>query len=238
VVCTAGYRRRRARASDEHESSHVPGASLRPAPESGARVDLRAVRRPRSRRSCCASCPTVVAATGLITGAQIKNGSITGLDIRNGSLGLGDLNRLAVRALGEEAEGVPVAANPDVSAPVVLVNELVSDAAGADRAEATLTTPRDGQLLLLKSFASELLCLTDGDNVWWWLTRDGAPVRSTLTLAYSTRGDLQPTTLAGVTDVAVKAGSHVLGIGAMCASSSPVRPFTFYGSGGTAIVLG
>ncbi len=180
---------------------------------------------------------TGIAATGLITGAQIKNGSITGLDIRNGSLGLGDLNRLTVRAIGDGAEGVPAAANPAVSAPAVLVNQLVSDTAGADHADATVTTPSDGQLLLLKSFASELLCIAGGDNVWWWLTLDGIPVRSTLTLAYSTRGDLQPTTLAGVTDAAVKAGSHVLGIGAMCASSTPVRPFTFYGSGGTAIVL-
>ncbi len=181
---------------------------------------------------------TGIAATGLITGAQIKNGSITGLDIRNGSLGLGDLNRLTVRALGEEAEGVPAAANPGLQAPATLVNQLVSDVAGAKHADATLTTPRDGQLLLLKSFASELLCTAGGDNVWWWLTLDGAPVRSTLTLAYSTRGDLQPVTLAGVTDAAVKAGDHVLGIGAMCVSSSPVRPFTFFGSGGSAIVLG
>jgi hypothetical protein len=181
---------------------------------------------------------TGIAATGLITGKQIKNGTITGIDIRNGSLGLGDLSKVTVRALGEEAEGVPAVASPGLVAPAQLDNDLVSEASGAKNADATVTTTRDGQLLLVKSFASELLCNLGTDNVWWWLTLDGVPVRSTLTLAYSGRGDLHPTTLAGVTDGSVKAGSHVLGIGAMCATSSPARPFTFLGSGGSAIVLG
>ena len=101
----------------------------------------------------------------------------------------------------------------------------------------TFTTSVSGRLHLSKPFVGALSC-PDSITNWWWITLDGTPVSSSL--AINVDGvDFSTMTLVGVTSSIVAAGTHTMGVQAMCDFGSASANAGAVGySGGTAIVLG
>lgn len=104
--------------------------------------------------------------------------------------------------------------------------------------DSTFTTTVSGKLSLSKPINATLQC-TNGSTpfLWWWITLDGVPVRSSVTETDQFAAPT-PQTLVGVTDSAIAAGTHTLGAAAMCDTGSWVFAQSLPFSGGTVIVLG
>jgi len=117
------------------------------------------------------------------------------------------------------------------SPPTTLTNQMPVSFAS------TLTTTVRGQLHLTKSVDAGIDCLNSG-LAWWWITLDGASVRSSLSEQFALGGSTSPRTLIGVTAAAIPAGTHTMDVDAMC-DSGPFGGYSSVGfSQGTAIVLG
>jgi hypothetical protein len=94
-----------------------------------------------------------------------------------------------------------------------------------------------GKLHLSKPFSGTLNCATPLSTVWWWITLDGAVVRSSFTLTPSGTTNISQT-LVGVTASAVAAGAHTMDVNAMCATGTWTSASWITFSQGTAIVVG
>ena len=88
-----------------------------------------------------------------------------------------------------------------------------------------VTTLRPGRLLVELTGSGQLACATDS-FANWWLTVDGAPIRSSMiplgeATAIGFNFDGFPgITLSGVTDDVISAGAHTIGMAAACSSGA------------------
>lgn len=129
----------------------------------------------------------------------------------------------------------------ELELPAALTNQLSSPRTW----DATFTTTAAGRLLLSKSLAITVHCFPDESPAYFWLTVDGIPARGTAMVASTedtSTGAVEAETMAlsGLTDSAVAAGPHRLGVGAMCVR--PTDAVNGYAanaySAGTVLVLG
>jgi hypothetical protein len=162
-----------------------------------------------------------------VTAEKIAQNAVRSLHVANGTLGAADFQP---GQLPRATEGVSaVSTSPFPPIPPVLTNQHTGLALNLD---AAFTTSRDGKLLLILNFWAELRCATSPTR-WWWLTLDGSVVRSSVSFVVSA----ESLTLTAITAQSVPAGSHTLGVGAMCFEGETMGSSVVSRSAGSVLVL-
>ncbi len=162
-----------------------------------------------------------------VTAEKIAQNAVRSLHVANGTLGAADFQP---GQLPRPTEGVnAVSASPFPPVPAVLTNQHTA----ISNLDAVFTTSRDGKLLLILNVWAELRCATSTTR-WWWLTLDGSVVPGSVGFVVSA----ESLTLTGVTAQSVPAGSHTIGVGAMCSEGETIGSSVVNRSAGSVVVLG
>jgi hypothetical protein len=154
-----------------------------------------------------------------VNSARVLDGSLLAADFKAGQL-------FEAVSAADRAPVVPPPVNP-INQWVLVSPGFISD----------FTTSRAGQLLLLKDITGFMDCPVSS-AAWFWLTLDGAPVRSSFRVAPAEGPPFLALSFNGVTAQAVPAGQHALGVEAMCTTGNPIgtgNGQTY--SGGSVVVL-
>ena len=111
---------------------------------------------------------------------------------------------------------------------------------GFDLQKVSFTTTNPGRLLVTKQVKASVKC--DTGSVYFFATVDGVPVRGSAVSDQSREtSNIDQTRymiLNGVTSKTIAAGTHTLGVGAMCPSGRWTSSSTSGQYNGTAVVVG
>lgn len=140
-------------------------------------------------------------------------------------------------AVGPRGPEGPVEA---VNAIYASVPDALTVQVGFDLQKVSFTTTNPGRLLVTKQVKASVKC--DTGSVYFFATVDGVPVRGSAVSDQSREtSNIDQTRymiLNGVTSKTIAAGTHTLGVGAMCPSGRWTSSSTSGQYNGTAVVVG